>query len=688
MSFKEKYLLYKKKYLALKTSSQLIFNVKNLAIDTGLSNIVDIQSSPRCGRNIPIYSTNNILDLDCMKLSLDKNKLLPKALIDIIRNEIQDYYDDFFNYLCFPDKYGPEKGFEYNESNTYVKPINTTLEYTFPIINIPGKEFMGTVDYDYFINKIVNDSDFIKLCTIFDTVAKMILLWLNNINTIFKLNFSNIQLLDLFKICRQLINKYKDKIEVDTYNKIESNINNLENFYNFTNLFYLSDLVLLIFNKIILKLKGLNIDSNSQKQFLSLSQTIINLNLPNLKKGYGIPEIILCLNTLYGIDKLKTTKYDATDAAKKLSELIEFKRKNFVKLILNLFEKEKTNKIVVHLALRFFTNFNTLETEGHSNSLVIYKFPDNTFLVLRTEPHRHTNIYCRPSMRKAIRDLFKDNKNFFYKDYVIKNPYRIGLQVYEEKKTEIDLKNETDFDKLPPKYQLISPLQGNSGFCASWTMYTTMILLLNHDKSLSSIGDYLGSFFLNSDDIDDYDTLYTLYKHIKLYRSIIFAVCFLYRTFGKSKFKSIFLEGLIKNGANRKDTELLESIVKDLTPQFNEFDNILKSLTKIPVPKQNMAGFDPHKCTDSLFNHKEMCLMDDLNKKITQKEKEEFNCDDTNITLIGVKQARINENKYNKAAYETMLKSRKSTKTSNNPPNIGSWQEVSSIADAIRKGSK
>ncbi len=687
MSFKEKYLIYKTKYLALKSKSQLIFNVKNLAIDTGLSNIVDIQSSPKCNKNIPIYSTNNILDLDCMKLSLDKNKILPKALIDIIRNEIQDYYDDFYNYLCFPDKYGPEKGFEYNDSNTYVKPINTTLEYTFPIINIPGKEFMGTVDYDYFINKIVNDSDFIKLCNIFDTVAKIILLWLNNINTIFNLNFSNIQLLDLFKICRQLIHNYKDKIDADTYNKIDRNINYLENFYNFTNLFYLSELALLIYNKIILKLKELNIEINKKKEFLSISQSVINLKLPNLKKGKGIPEIILCLNTLYGIDKLKTSNYDANDATKKLSELVEFKRKSFVQLILNLFEKEKTNKVIVHLALRFFTDFNTLETQGHSNSLVIYKFQDNTFLVLRTEPHRHTNIYCRPSMRKAIRDLFKDNKNFFYKDYVIKNPYRVGLQVYEEKKTEIDLKNETDFEKLPPKYQLISPLQGNSGFCASWTMYTTMILLLNHDKSLNSIGDYLGSFFLNSDDIDAYDTLYTLYKHIKLYRSIIFVVCFLYRTFGKSKFKSIFLEGLISNGAIRKDTELLESIVKDLVPQFNEFDNILKALNKIPVPKQKMTDFDPHKCTDSLFNHKEMCIMDDINKKITQKEKEDFNCDDTNITLIGVKQARINQNKYNKAAYQNMLKSRKSTKAPSNET-LGNWQEVSSIADAIKKASK
>jgi hypothetical protein len=687
MSLKDKYLKYKKKYLELKYKNQLIYNIKNLAIDTGLSNIVDIPSSLSCSKNMPLFSTNNILDLDCLKLSLDPKKLVPKKCLDIIRNEIQDYYDDFFNYICFPEKYGPEIGFEYDEKYKYVKPINTTLEYTFPIINIPGKEFMGTVDYDYFINKLVNDEDFMKLCLLFDNVAKLILVWLNSLNTLFNLNFTNIQLLDLFKICRQLNNNYKNKLDQSVYNIINLNIGYLENFYSFTSLYYLNELVKIIYNNIVLKLKDLKLDDTKRIDLYKASVNIVNISIPTLKKGRRIPEKIFCLNTLYGIDKLRTTNYDAQDAATKLSELVEFKRQNVVQLILNLFEKEKTNKIIVHLALRFFTDFNTLETEGHSNSLVIYKFADNTFLVIRTEPHRHTNIYCRPSMRKAIRELFKDNKNFFYKDYVIKNPYRVGLQVYEEKKTEIDLKNETDFDKLPPKYQIISPLQGNSGFCASWTMYTTMILLLNHDKSLNSIGDYLGSFFLKNDDIDSYDTLYTLYKHIKLYRSILFVVCFLYRTFGESKFKSIFLEGLIANGVDRKDTLLLLSLVKDFLPQFKEFDLILKSLNKIPVTKQDMKDFDPHYCTDSLFNHKEMCQIEDIIKQITPQEKDTFKCNDTNVTLIGVKQARINEKKYNREAYENMLKTRKSTKI---PTNVqdNNWQEKSAIADAIRRGSK
>jgi hypothetical protein len=684
MSFKEKYLKYKKKYNLLK-SNFLIFNLKNLAIDTGLAKIVDIPKSPSCSKNIVLFSTNNILDLDCLRLSLETKKLIPKLCLDIIRDNIQDYFDDFYNYLCFPQRYGPEIGFDYDDYNRYVKPVNSTLEYTFPIINIPGREFMGTVDYDYFINKLVIDNDFKSLCFLFNDFANLILLWLNRLNIIFYLNFTNIQLLDLFKICKQLVNNYKEKIDVGLYDTLNLYINYLEHFYSFTSLYYLSQLVILIYNKMVINIKGLNLKGNVHT-FLKISQSIINFNLPYLKNSSGITDLIFGFNTLYGIDKLRTSNYNSLETATKLRELVEFKRKNVVQLILDSFEKGKTNKMVVHLLLRFYTDFKTLKTEGHSNSLVIYKYQDNTYLVIRTEPHRHTNIYCRPSMRKAIRELFKEHKNFFYKDYVINNPYRIGVQVYEEKKTEIDFKNETDFDKLLPKYKIISPLQGNSGFCASWTMYTTMILLLNHDKNLKSIGDYLGSFFLESDDIDNYDTLYTLYKHIKLYRSVLFVLCFLYRTFGESKFKSIFLAGLIRSGATNKDTELVLSLVKDCMPQFNHFDTILKSLNKIPVSKPDMTNFDPHYCTDSLFNHRDMCLMNDITKTITPKQKEDFKCNDTNITLIGVKQAHMNEKKHNRDAYEKMLKSRKNTRVSGNEPS-GKWQEQSSIAEAIKNAS-
>ncbi len=689
MSFEYKYEKYKNKYLKLKKLNNSIYNTKNLVINSGLTKIVDIPLSLSCGRNRPLYATNNILDLDCLKVGLGSSQVISKKCLDMIREEIQEFYDDFYNYLCFPQKYGPEIGFEYDRTNSYVKPIGSILEYTFPIINIPGREYMGTVDYDYLIKKLVEDKDFIDLCSVFNLVRQYILDWLNMLNTIFNLNFTNIEVLDLFKICKQLINNYKDNIDANIYNAILSNIYYLENFYPFEMTFYLSENALLIFNNILLNLMSQSkivIYDEMFKKFKQASSVLINLNIPYIKQSYGIIEIIFSLNTLYGIDKLQTTLYDPKEKQIQLSELIENKRQHFVKLLFSLFERENTNKIVVHLALRFFTNFNTLETEGHSNSLVIYKYIDNTYLVLRTEPHRHSNIYCRPSMRKAIRDLFKDYKNVFYKDYVIKNPYRLGLQVYEEKLTELDLHHETDYDKLPDKYKIISPLQGNSGFCASWTLYTTMILLLNHDKNLDDIGTYLGSFFLQTDDYDDYDTLYTLYKHIKLYRCIIFVVCFLYRTFGQSRFNSLFISKLQRRGVTKTETDLLEKIVIDCMTQFNEFDSILKRINNISVSKPNMAKFDPHYCTDNVFNHNEMCLLDDINKEITPIQRLTNKCPDTTVTLTGVKKSSENENRLNRQTYENMLKSNKTKKLKRNIPDF-KWQEVSSIAEAIKKGA-
>ena len=55
-------------------------------------------------------------------------------------------------------------------------------------------------------------------------------------------------------------------------------------------------------------------------------------------------------------------------------------------------------------------------------------------------------------------------------------------------------KNLTDFDNLPSNIKKLSPLQGNSGFCASWTIYTNFILLLNRSISLDKLGQYFATF--------------------------------------------------------------------------------------------------------------------------------------------------------------------------------------------------
>jgi hypothetical protein len=684
MSFKEKYLIYKKKYFDLKTQRQLIFNVKNLAIDTGLSNIVDIQSSPSCSKNIPLYSNNNILDLDCLKLSLDENKLLSKELIDSIKNVLPKYYDEFYEYLWRPKAFGNELGFTYYKSGSVYTPLQNKLpdkrdditdflwkmtnhydgnysgdsvnfvkekdvdQYVVPVIFNKGNKRYGTVDYDYLINKIVDDNDFKSLCLSFHHVAKSFNDWLYTLNKILNNPFENIEFLDLQKLCMKLILNYKYQMDASIFQRIDILCNYYMNNTSWS-LRYLSTLIKYV-NYFVSTLKDIDFKVEFNYLSLSLINIIENMNYFKFKSNQNILHIFM-LNHLQGILRLKTLNYDALIAAKTLREIVESRKLYLRKKLLDI--SESVNKRIIILKPFHLSDFDTFKEEGSiDETLVIYKYPDNTFSVIRTSPNMNDYI-CESSIRKVIRDLFKGNKNVFYKDNIINHPYNLRIgDFYNEKTPEIDLKKDTNYEELSSKYQLISPLKGVDRIGDSWTMYATMILILNHDKSLSSIGNYLGSFFLKSDYIQRYNPLYTLYKHIKLYRSMILVICFLYRTFGEDRFKSIFLEELIIYGATKKDTQLLESIVKDLLPQFNEFDTILKDLNKNPVPKQNIEGIDPDKCTDNLFNHNEMCQMDDITKTITEKEKEEFNCNNTNITLIGTKQAEINRIKGFDAIYE------------------------------------
>jgi hypothetical protein len=695
LSSKHKYLKYKTKYTLLKESifgdkHNFLYNIKNLAIDDGLMKIVDTPESPTCSikKDLPLLETNGILDLDCLRLSIEPESVISKDCLDMIREEIQPFYDDFFNYLCFPNRYGEGTGFDYNSTNTRIVRKKTVLEYTIPIINMPGRQYLGTTDYDYFIARLVEHNDFINLCGKYDTYAEIIIDWLKHVNKIFSLNFDNIKLLDLHKICRKLIDTFKNDIDKTICEKIELHIKNLDDVEPNDTGYFLGNLGIMLFNEVYVNLQNkrkINVSREDSKIFSTLLNQLLTIGFKSIQQSNGLVETIFGLNTLYSIDKLRTKIYNKKEKVKQLTDIIEFKREYLVEKVLDIFQKEQTNKMVVSLGLIFFSDFNTFKSDGHSNSLVIYKYADNTHLVIRTEPHRHTNIYCRPSLRKTIRGIFKNNKSFAYKDYVIESKYRVGLQVFEEKQTDLDLKNETDFDKLPRKYQIKSPLQGNSGFCASWTMYTTFILLLNQDKNLKEIGVYLGSYGLNTGDKDQYDTLYTLYKQIKLYRLILFNVCFIYRTMGAYKFDTIFLNSLKSRGISITKINHLEKTIKSFSSQFNKFDERLKKLSITPMIRPDMSNFDPHYCNDSLFDHTEMCQPDNKTKTITDQQKKDYNCNSTSITLTGVNQAKINERNYINQVYTSL------TKGSDSPQEMKSdntWVEKSSIAENISRLDK
>ena len=70
------------------------------------------------------------------------------------------------------------------------------------------------------------------------------------------------------------------------------------------------------------------------------------------------------------------------------------------------------------------------------------------------------------------------------------------MQVNEEE--DIQKQNLTDFDNIPQNIQNLSPLQGNSGFCASWTIYTLFVLMTNRNLNLEYLGKYFANFNLRN----------------------------------------------------------------------------------------------------------------------------------------------------------------------------------------------
>ena len=376
----------------------------------------------------------------------------------------------------------------------------------------------------------------------------------------------------------------------------------------------------------------------------------------------------------------------------KIKLLMVKKNNNIIDKIIKKFENNKDlNCIVVKISLVWYNQFSNIREQiGHANSVIIYKFikdGDNkeSYLCLRTEPHRHTNVYCRNSVRKAIRDIFSYLPNSHYLDYIINS--RSGLQ--DDEDNEIDKENLTDFDNLPKNIKKLSPLQGNSGFCASWTIYTNFILLLNRSISLDKLGQYFATFdekidkvsksekfvqefnkcfkqdtikekkcrsktdFIN--DVKDYrhtfykqtNPKYILIKHIKLYRTIIYAVYFITRV--------LKITTLFDKITDKKDKKYLTKIFDKFDKFDKENDDPIKkrlleqSKVKIKIP-DDILNKDTHLCDDNLFDHEEFCLDNDISKPLPP-DPMKFKCNesklkvDNNIVLKDIRSSYAEQTK-------------------------------------------
>lgn len=396
-----------------------------------------------------------------------------------------------------------------------------------------------------------------------------------------------------------------------------------------------------LFKKNMISLEKLN-------KYILLCNITINNNI-----GFSIEELIKNL-----------TEED-------INKIIEAKKTLFIENVLEEFVKSEHNTKVINIVLEFIEKKdidikeNNFEIEYHTNVIILNKSNYNNKLCIigqRIEPHRHSNTYCRNSVRKEIRSIFNNFKNntFYYVDYYMRGHY--GLQMNES--VNISTKYLTNIfrdDKLK-LLDKINILDDEGGFCTSWCAYITCLILLNKDKSIKNISDYLLSFDIDTIDnetvidsqIKEFNELKTKYeknksdlnkynlkifydfinkyytkavpgyakgydylflKNMKLYLFIMYFYKFL------DKFLDKDITDLYKNIITYDDNENIERTITYINlEEINERIEINKKL-KINIIDIITKIDDKHFCLDEIFTHNELCNVEKICKSVSREHK-------------------------------------------------------------------
>ena len=380
MSYKQKYLKYKEKYMFLKKQ----IGGNNSTGDTCI--------------------LNDVFDLDCfLPLTTNRDKdfiftrRLSKETIDFIRGAIQNYYDYIYNFMAYP-----------NLSYDRLNDKNLLHEISIPIIDNDisisiGR--IGKVDYELFARKLLS----VKLLEIIEIIKEQNKKQeeLNNKVEEFK-NYVKMQKMQGKKLYEtvtdqeiQLLDKYKSIFSnyYDLQNKLQAIIDKS------------------IINNLIISWNEYSEKFNSIS-ILRQHLIVIYNKLQNFKIQHGLDN----LNMIHYGENMERE----TTEENKIQRLFQNKKTKLTKDILEKFrENPKLNCQIIEVSLEFYNNKpNEIGKDivGHANSVVIYRFKkdgQDHYLCLRTEPHRHTNIYCRNSVRKAIRNIFSTMPNSHYLDYII-----------------------------------------------------------------------------------------------------------------------------------------------------------------------------------------------------------------------------------------------------------------------------
>jgi hypothetical protein len=332
----------------------------------------------------------------------------------------------------------------------------------------------------------------------------------------------------------------------------------------------------------------------------------------------------------------------------------------FIKKIIDDFlNSDKTNQ-VIQITLQYIDKKVSDDEDVydapsyHANLMILTKFNhDGKICILgrRIEPHRHSNTYCRNSIRKEIRDIFDRLPNFYYVDYYMKN--HMGLQVNECLSINKNYITEY-FDEIKPKIKCeLSQLYNIDGFCTTWCAYIASILLLNKQIPVINLSKYFTTLNLSSDKsfideiIEEYDKIdkqdvkslelfkknfnkifkenifkysktgfrYTYIKNLKLYTFIIYFYKLISDRYPILQFilsdkDNDYLKNVYRLYEDKNFMSYVEQKINDSLKIFNASGILITE--KSNILEKNLL----HLCEDKLFNHDELCLEEEICKEV------------------------------------------------------------------------
>lgn len=650
--------------------------------------------------------SDKILDFDCLFNGIDifdeKNYFLSKTSIDYLRYIIMFHSDDIYKYILglYGDNTEPYK-------------------YSIPVIKKTANDNLGIVDYDKVHSYLVKNYD--EVMDYRENMKRI-----NNYRT---------RVARIDEKIGGIRDDYNHGPDKDNQKKLDKKIKGIDDQLK--------------------KLPGIIILPNNRYEINGSQEVVDKFNslLDELQKLYDEEKIIIdkrndLINKhddllekrndiVTNINKLlkQNTAIPMIESAVSRSHLVDdesIKKLNKNQIIDLFIDHEKdhlisqinqcNNTMIVLIDLDFFIEQSgKLEKQniGHANSLIIRKSNDGV-LIIRTEPHRHSNTYCRNSIRKAIKEIFLKMDNTIYLDYIISS--KNGLQIGEE----IDEFEDNDYTSLSKGQKYRSPLKGNSGFCASWTLYISLMILLNPSLGVEQIGNYLQ--YLNSplriksvdqiideiqhrskdnpssdhlsDDLssdlsedlsklvknnmiqmnlsNQNDPLYIITKHHKLYMMLMTGLYILrhiennrsivFDNYVKKKlgyqYKNIKRNVSRNENDKKNDNTISNRIMKNIENNFPNFlDNVRKNINK-NVNLNTGSLHDKHMIEDAGASHVDVCSPDNIKKhdkeikQINDKKFKIIKSYDPNIIgyLSGGAGTFKNDYKENKTIYLSLTK--------------------------------